>query len=71
MVDSKNQKNLQSSHLADVRNGPKQSPQDLDLIGGSDIEEDPFFDDPLTPTGSGGSGGIRSSTKYVFIMMFV
>ena len=43
-VDSKNQKNLQSSKQNDLRNinGPPRLGSD-----GSDIEEDPFFDDAI------------------------
>ncbi|XP_069103533.1 centrosomal protein 43-like isoform X2 [Argopecten irradians] len=46
-VDSKNQKNLLSGRNDDVRNGPNKHSVEADLMGGSDIEEDPFFDDPL------------------------
>ncbi|KAK3098151.1 hypothetical protein FSP39_016670 [Pinctada imbricata] len=47
-IDSKNQRNLQT---IPATNGPKHS-QEVDLLG-SDIEEDPFFDDPV-PAGKGG-----------------
>ncbi|XP_071137996.1 centrosomal protein 43-like isoform X7 [Mytilus edulis] len=40
-VDSKNQKNLQNSKQNDMRNGPRFGSD------GSDIEEDPFFDDAV------------------------
>ncbi|CAC5415572.1 FGFR10P [Mytilus coruscus] len=40
-VDSKNQKNLQNSKENDMRNGPRFGSD------GSDIEEDPFFDDAI------------------------
>ncbi|XP_052088589.1 centrosomal protein 43-like isoform X2 [Mytilus californianus] len=40
-VDSKNQKNLQNSKQNDMRNGPRFGSD------GSDIEEDPFFDDAI------------------------
>ena len=46
-IDSKNQRNLQG---APATNGPKHS-QEADLLG-SDLDEDPFFDDPV-PAGKG------------------
>ncbi|XP_060080173.1 centrosomal protein 43-like isoform X2 [Ylistrum balloti] len=53
-VDSKNQKNLLSGRNDDLRNGPNKHSVEADLMGGSDIEEDPFFDDPIQ-----GSGGLK------------
>nr|XP_022293138.1 FGFR1 oncogene partner-like isoform X4 [Crassostrea virginica] len=50
-VEAKNQRNLQSS-LKDQRKKPA---AEVDLLGGSDVEEDPFFDDPL-PHGGGLKG---------------
>ncbi|XP_033739398.1 FGFR1 oncogene partner-like isoform X3 [Pecten maximus] len=50
-VDSKNQKNLRSD---DLRNGPSKHSVEADLMGGSDIDEDPFFDDPMQ-----GSDGLK------------
>ncbi|XP_078325332.1 uncharacterized protein LOC111103868 isoform X2 [Crassostrea virginica] len=46
-VEAKNQRNLQSS-LKDQRKKPA---AEVDLLGGSDVEEDPFFDDPLPQSG--------------------
>ncbi|XP_011430806.3 centrosomal protein 43 isoform X1 [Magallana gigas] len=46
-VEAKNQRNLQSS-LKDQRKKPN---AEVDLLGGSDVEEDPFFDDPVPPSG--------------------
>lgn len=43
-----------------MRNGPKHS-ADVDLLGGSDIDEDPFFDDPI----GGSSGGLKVYGRYV------
>ncbi|XP_021360684.1 FGFR1 oncogene partner-like isoform X2 [Mizuhopecten yessoensis] len=53
-VDSKNQKNLLSGRSDDLRNGPNKHSVEADLMGGSDIEEDPFFDDPMQ-----GSAGLK------------
>nr|XP_022293139.1 FGFR1 oncogene partner-like isoform X5 [Crassostrea virginica] len=59
-VEAKNQRNLQSS-LKDQRKKPA---AEVDLLGGSDVEEDPFFDDPL-PHGGGlkGLGTANSSVS--------
>lgn len=46
-MEAKNQRNLQSS-LKDQRKKPN---AEVDLLGGSDVEEDPFFDDPVPPSG--------------------
>lgn len=58
-VEAKNQRNLQSS-LKDQRKKPN---AEVDLLGGSDVEEDPFFDDPVPP--SGGLKGIGTANSSV------
>lgn len=58
-VEAKNQRNLQSS-LKDQRKKPN---AEVDLLGGSDVEEDPFFDDPLPP--SGGLKGLGTANSSV------
>lgn len=59
-VEAKNQRNLQSS-LKDQRKKPN---AEVDLLGGSDVEEDPFFDDPLPPSvGLKGLGTANSSVS--------
>lgn len=58
-VEAKNQRNLQSS-LKDQRKKPN---AEVDLLGGSDVEEDPFFDDPVPP--SGGLKGLGTANSSV------